>query len=182
MKRKQMRIQLLLLAIVLVSCAAFKEAPLKASDYPTTIVYNTGGVPSSNLTEEQLRKEVVVLGKQYEGMRYRSGGKVPSSGFDCSGFTGYLFSNFSINLSANSGTQIQDGKQKKLKDVEPGDLVFFARSEGGRIFHVAMVVSNTEEGITVIHSTNSNGIIQTNINKDEYWSSKIAGARDVISR
>ncbi len=184
MREKQMRIQILLMAIVLVSCAAFKEAPLRASDYPAGITYSAGGGPatSSSLTEEQIRREVVVLGKQYEGMKYRSGGKEPSTGFDCSGFTGYLFRNFDIDLSANSGTQIQDGKHKNLKDVEPGDLIFFSRSDGGRIFHVAMVVSNNEEGITVIHSTNSNGIIKTNISKDEYWFPKIAGARDVISR
>lgn len=184
MKRNQMKLQILLLTIVLVSCAAFKEAPLRASDGPFEITYTNGGGPAtaSSLTEDQIRREVVILGKQYEGMKYHSGGKVPSTGFDCSGFTGYLFSNFNIDLSANSGSQINDGKSKSIKEVEPGDLIFFARSEGGRIFHVAMVVSNTEEGITVIHSTNSNGIILTNINKDAYWSSKIAGARDVISR
>jgi cell wall-associated NlpC family hydrolase len=183
MKQTKMRIQFLLLTIVLVSCAAFKEAPLRASDHPSSEYHIVGGGPaSSNLTEEQIRKEVVNLGEQYQGLAYRSGGKEPNTGFDCSGFTGYLFRNFDINLSANSGSQIEDGKPKKLQDVEPGDLIFFSRSDGGRIFHVAMVVSKSDDGITVIHSTNSNGIIKTNINKDEYWSSKIAGARDVISK
>ena len=183
MRVKNIKLQILLLAIVLVSCSAFREAPLKALDYPARATEITGGGPSGSgtLTEEQIRQEVVSLGKQFEGMRYRSGGKEPATGFDCSGFTGFLFRNFDINLSASSGTQILDGKAKRIKEVEPGDLIFYSRTDGGRIFHVAMVISNTDDGITVIHSTNSNGIILTNIMKDEYWFPKIAGARDVIS-
>lgn len=184
MRVNKIKLQILLLAIIFVSCTAFREAPVKVYDLPERVSHTVGGGPggSGTLTEEQIRQEVVSLAKQFEGMRYRSGGKDPSTGFDCSGFTGYLFKNFDINLSASSSTQIQDGNSKRIKELEPGDLVFFSRTDGGRIFHVAMVISNTEEGITVIHSTNSNGIIRTNIMKDEYWFPKIAGARDVISQ
>ena len=113
-------------------------------------------------------------------MGYSSGGKSPSSAFACSGFTSYLLSNFDINVSSSSHSQIFNGKYKPLKDVEPGDLVFFARSPKGRIFHVAMVKENTEEGIIVIHSTCSNGVIESNISTDGYWAPKIVEARDVI--
>lgn len=185
MNQIKIKLQVFCLAIIFMSCAAFKEANLISATTaaPKAEINIKGGSPTSNtLTEAQIRKEVIDFGKQFEGLRYRSGGKEPTTGFDCSGFTGYLMSNFDISLSESSSTQIQDGKNKELKNVQPGDLVFFARSENSRIFHVAMVIDNTDEGITVIHSTCSNGVIETNISKDPYWSSKSIWARDVISQ
>lgn len=184
MNQIKIRLQVFCLAIIFMSCAAFKEANfISATTAPKSEISVKGGSPTGNaLTESQIRKEVIDFGKQFEGLRYRSGGKEPSTGFDCSGFTGYLLSNFDISLSESSSTQIQDGKNKELKNVQPGDLVFFARSENSRIFHVAMVIENSDEGIRVIHSTCSNGVIETNISKDPYWSSKSIWARDVISQ
>jgi cell wall-associated NlpC family hydrolase len=58
-------------------------------------------------------------------------------------------------------------------------LIFFGKN--GKVSHVAMVVSNTYEGISVVHSTTSKGVMVQNITKSTYWKPKILFARDVIS-
>jgi peptidoglycan endopeptidase LytE len=171
---------LLLLCVVFLLCSAFKEVEVFSG--PTTNKVDKLTSPVREiLTEEEIRTELISLGSKYLGRNYHSGGKSPNTGFDCSGFTGYLLGNFDIYVSSSSHSQIFDGKHKPLSKVEPGDLVFFSRTPKGRIFHVAMVKENTEDGIIVIHSTCSNGVIETNISKDEYWAPKIVEARDVVT-
>ena len=145
----------------------------------------TGGVrnpsrASGEDAEYSFRQEVIGYAQKLLGTKYRAGGKDPR-GFDCSGFTGYVMKNFDVKLSASSRYQAQEGRKVDLKDVKPGDLIFFKRSPRGEIFHVAMVVNNSKAGIEVIHST-SRGVVIDNISKSAYWEPKIYSARDVLSR
>lgn len=139
--------------------------------------------PTTTTTKEdattRLRKDVTQHSKQYVGTRYKYAGKAPKTGFDCSGFTSYVYSQFDVDLSSSSSTQATQGSKVSIEDVKAGDLVFFGRK--GKITHVAMVVSNTKEGISVIHSTSSKGVIIQNISTSKYWKPKIMFARDVIS-
>ena len=65
--------------------------------------------------------------------------------------------------------------------MQPGDLVFFRRSSRENIFHVALVVKNDRDGIQVIHSTSSRGVVLDNITKSTYWAPKLSEARNVLS-
>jgi hypothetical protein len=127
----------------------------------------------------RLRENVTAHSKEYVGIRYRYAGRSPSTGFDCSGFTSYIYSQYGVKLSASSDEQSKQGIAISLAYVKAGDLVFFGRNDN--INHVAMVVSNTAEGITVIHSTSSSGVAIQNISKSKYWKPKILFARDVVS-
>lgn len=129
--------------------------------------------------EMQLREDMAGHSRVYIGSRYRRGGKTPKTGVDCSGFTAYVYGVFNLDLSAGSSDQARRGKAVPLSKVQQGDLVFFGYR--GRITHVAMVVKNEEDGISVIHSTSSKGVIIQNISKSKYWKPKILFARDVIS-
>ena len=169
----------MLLSILFLVCSAFRGASLHGAHLSVDGLKNKKP-RTETLTNEELRTEIVNYCAKYLGLTYHSGGKSPS-GFDCSGFTSYVLGNFDISVSSSSSSQIFDGKYKSLSQVEPGDLVFFSRTPKGRVFHVAMVKESTSEGIIVIHSTCSNGVIETNISKDEYWAPKIVEARDVIS-
>lgn len=124
-----------------------------------------------------LRSDVVDYAKRFLGLSYRYAGR-DASGFDCSGFTHYVMKNFDIGISACSRTQSTQGKKVVLKDAKPGDLVFFRRSSRSRISHVAMVVSNDQRGIFIIHST-SRGVVVDNLMQSKYWRPKIFMARDV---
>ena len=129
--------------------------------------------------EDQLREDIVHFAEQYVGLHYKYAGRTPETGFDCSGFTCYVMSNFNISLSPSSRDQANQGNKIKVDDTKPGDLIFFARSNGGRIFHVAMVHSNNEEGIKIIHSTNR-GVVVDDLMRNSYWAPKIAYARRVV--
>ena len=133
---------------------------------------------ASDAESLQFRTEVVGYAQNFLGLRYRSAGRSPKTGFDCSGFTRFVLDEFGINVSSSSTLQSTQGVKKSLKDVLPGDLVFFGSP--GRIQHVAMVVENTRDGIICVHSTCSRGIIVENISTSKYWKPKILFARDVI--
>lgn len=125
------------------------------------------------------RKQVVREVQELLGIPYRYGGK-DKRGFDCAGLTQYVFKSIKVPLPPTAELQSRKGKEIKLNQVVPGDLVYFKRSKLGRVFHVSLVVSHDSDGIKVIHST-STGVTLDNISKSKYWSSKVIGARDVLS-
>ncbi len=124
-----------------------------------------------------IRKNVEQYAKKQLGAKYKYGGKTPK-GFDCSGFTGYVFKAFDIRLSASSRLQARDGRSVNLKWAKKGDLLFFGNS--GKINHVALILDNNREGIEVIHSTSSRGVVVENVSKSPYWKRRIMFARNVI--
>jgi cell wall-associated NlpC family hydrolase len=73
----------------------------------------------------------------YLGSPYRWGGSSPS-GFDCSGFTMYVYSQVGISLPHSSSAQYGSGTHVSRSELQPGDLVFF----GSPIHHVGMYVGN----------------------------------------
>lgn len=137
---------------------------------------------AANLTAEErqdIREHIVGVAKRYMGTRYVWGGKTPR-GFDCSGFTRYVMKQFEIGLSGSSRYQARQGKPIDLKEAKTGDLVFFSRNgKGGRVTHVALVVSNGSDGLHVIHAT-SRGIVVDNIEESSYWMPKLLYARNII--
>lgn len=129
--------------------------------------------------EQDLRQWVAGYGESFGGIKYRYGGKT-SKGFDCSGFTKYVFNTYGIQISGHSGTQATEGDIIPLSEAKRGDLIFFGNR--GRVSHVGIICSNTEEGIVAVHSSLSKGIMTQNVSKSSYWRPKILFARDVISR
>jgi cell wall-associated NlpC family hydrolase len=59
------------------------------------------------------------------GVPYAYGGTSPASGFDCSGFTRYVYEHFGLELPHYSGAQYLLGRDVARGDLVPGDLVFF---------------------------------------------------------
>ncbi len=126
-----------------------------------------------------MREYITGYAQNFLGIPYRHAGTKPNTGFDCSGFTSFILSEFEVKVSQCSASQSTQGLRISLDDVLPGDLVFFGRR--GHIQHVAMVVERTMEGIFCVHSTCSRGIIVENISTSAYWKPKILFARDVIT-
>jgi cell wall-associated NlpC family hydrolase len=134
---------------------------------------------SEDVERMQLRNDITGYAQNFVGIPYRHAGVSPRTGFDCSGFTSYIFQEFNLRVSSSSCTQSKQGDRISLDEVLPGDLVFFGRK--GRIQHVAMVVEKTAEGIICVHSTSSRGIVVENISTSKYWKPKILFARDVVT-
>ena len=118
---------------------------------PSSDRTSTTTLPASK--EMALREDIVAYAEKYKGSKYRSGGKSPKTGFDCSGFTSYVLDYFDIGISPSSQAQAKQGVARSVDKVKPGDLIFFRRPQEERIFHVALVVSNNKKSLKVIHST-----------------------------
>ena len=71
-------------------------------------------------------------GRKYFGIMYRGGGNHPSTGFDCSGYTQYVFGQLGIDLPRTTGGQ--RSVATPVSNPQPGDLVFW----GSPAYHVAI--------------------------------------------
>ena len=79
---------------------------------------------------------VLGIAAQYEGIMYSYGGTSPETGFDCSGYTQYVFRQVGINLPRTAEEQRQF--VTPVSDPQPGDLVFF----GSPAYHMGIYAGN----------------------------------------
>jgi cell wall-associated NlpC family hydrolase len=68
---------------------------------------------------------VVSFARRFLGVPYSYGGSSPRSGFDCSGFTRFVYGHFGIALPHFSGGQFAMGRRVARAGLKPGDLLFF---------------------------------------------------------
>ena len=159
--------------IGMTSCSVFSQA------------INSGPIAEANTKKIEkeilFRNDIIEEAEEYLGTRYRSAGKSPG-GFDCSGFVYYIMKAHEISMNSSAATQEKQGARISKKEAKPGDLVFFRRSPGGRVFHVAMVYENDKKGIMLIHSTSGRGVVIDKLEESDYWNSKIMTFRSVVGR
>jgi peptidoglycan DL-endopeptidase CwlO len=109
---------------------------------------------------------VLRIANDYVGVPYVWGGNTPR-GFDCSGFTKYVFAKTGITLPRTSREQVRagDAVAPDFRALRPGDLMLFAEP-GEAISHVAIYVGNGR----IIHSSGSNGGVgYTDLNNGGDW-------------
>lgn len=171
------RIAFLLLIVSAIYGACSAPRTVRSSTRPTSSKRPTVTKPSA---EVRLRQQIITEATKHKGVPYKYAGKSPK-GFDCSGFTYYVFGKQDIQLNASSGAQSKQGKEVPIKKAKQGDLLFFGR-EGrqGRIQHVGIVYQNNAEGLLMIHSSSKRGIVIDNVSTSKYWKPKLLFARRVI--
>lgn len=125
-----------------------------------------------NISELDTRGQVVEIAKKYIGVPYVWAGNTPE-GFDCSGFTGYVMKEVGKSVPRISADQYADSRRIKRKNVKPGDLVFF--SNGSKVSHVGIVISNGTEPLRMIHASTSKGVIITDVDNSNYWEQRVHG-------
>ncbi|OLN29903.1 hypothetical protein DVDV_0900 [Desulfovibrio sp. DV] len=108
------------------------------------------------------------------GTRYRSGGCDPNTGFDCSGFTTWVFNRYGVNLPRSSREQYQVGKEVAKNSLRKGDLVFFRSKRG--INHVGIYLENGK----FIHSATYGKNVTISHLEEDYWRTHYAGGRRVF--
>lgn len=118
---------------------------------------------------DQKSDAIIKYAKQFMGVPYVWGGMSPS-GFDCSGFINYVFRGFGFSLTRTSYGLAELGTTVSLKDLQPGDLMFFkARNLNSRqVGHVALVVDTTDGIIQFIHAART-GIRMDTFNNHSYY-------------
>lgn len=126
-----------------------------------------------------LARQMGDFAANYLGARYRWGATGPKT-FDCSGFTSHVFKNFGLPLNRTSRAQYAQGDKVDIKDVKPGDLLFFSgRKVSRRVGHVGMVVSvdPLTGSVEMIHASSSQGIARQKFPDNGYFSRRFLGAR-----
>ncbi|WP_459477510.1 C40 family peptidase [Clostridium saccharoperbutylacetonicum] len=97
---------------------------------------------------------IIAYASNFLGTPYLWGGTSPSTGFDCSGFTQYVYAHFGISLGRTTYDQINDGYGVSREALQPGDLVFFGKN--GDPTHMGIYVGNG----TYIHAPRTGDVIK----------------------
>ena len=127
-------------------------------------------------TSKTTGAEVVEYAKKYLGYKYVSGGASPEAGFDCSGFTTYVYKHFGISLARTSSAQNKNGIAVEKSDLQPGDLVIFNNDANTSIGHVGIYIG---EG-NFIHASNPSDGVKITTLTTGYYQKRYVGARRVI--
>lgn len=108
------------------------------------------------------------------GIKYRYGGTT-TKGFDCSGFTSYVFNKVGIKLLRSSREQATMGIKVDRDDLRPGDLVFF-NTFGKRISHVGIYLGDGK----FVHSSSKRGVRISSMS-EKYYVKRYVTSRRVLS-
>lgn len=141
-------------------------------------------VPSYAEAPEDPKKvnvtELLDFARQYIGTKYRSAGKKPG-GFDCSGFTSYVFGEFGIKLNSSSASQYTQGTEVERSQIRPGDLVFFTgrNAASKKVGHVGIITEVQDDGETFwfIHAAVAKGVTIDRFPDDYYYVKRLMGFR-----
>lgn len=124
-----------------------------------------------------LGAEIAAAAQQYMGTRYVYGG-ASASGFDCSGFTMYVFGLYGYSLPHSATSQWNNsGSYVARADLQPGDLVLFcdpSRSNGKACSHVGIYIGDGN----FVHASSSGGV-KINSLSDNYYNGYYVGAKRV---
>lgn len=107
------------------------------------------------------------------GTRYSRGG-TGRRGFDCSGFTRYVFGKYGVNLPHSSAAQSQVGTPVSRGELQPGDLVFFHTYRRG-VSHVGIYTGNNQ----FVHASTYRGGVRVDSLDHSYYAGRYMGARRV---
>lgn len=108
----------------------------------------TNKTTTTTTTNTSAADKIIATAKKYLGVKYKYGGSSPS-GFDCSGFTQYVFKQCGYSISRTSKAQSSNGTAVKKSDLKKGDLVFFSNSSTSGVGHVGIYIG----GGQFIHSS-----------------------------
>lgn len=109
------------------------------------------------------------------GAPYKNGGTDPR-GFDCSGFTQYVFAKYGVSLPREVKDQFKTGTPVDRQALEPGDLIFFTTTEPGAS-HVGIAVGGDE----FVHAPSTSGVVRVERFSSSYWAPRFIGGRRVLS-
>jgi cell wall-associated NlpC family hydrolase len=160
----------LALSVLTAACASSGATP---RPFPTpdrsTVAPSAGGETTPLASETPL----ISTALSFRGVPYRNGGSDPN-GFDCSGFTQYVFAQHGVALPRETREQFQVGEKIKLKDIQTGDLVFFHTVASGAS-HVGIALNDDE----FVHAPSTAGVVRVEHLSSAYWSRRFIAAKRV---
>ncbi|SHH29116.1 NlpC/P60 family protein [Chryseobacterium oranimense] len=173
---------LMMASVITVSCGSSKNVASKKKTTSKTVAKAENLRKLDSKFDGNVSRSVSDILKdaeKYLGTPYKFGGN-SSSGFDCSGFTVKVFEENDFSLPRRSADQADAGKKIDIKDVKPGDLLFFATAGGSRVSHVGIVHDIGADGeVKFIHASTSKGVIISSLN-EKYWNKAYLHAQRVL--
>ncbi len=112
-----------------------------------------GATVNTSSSTDNLRQDIIDFAAQFLGTPYVYGGSTPS-GFDCSGFTSYVYKNMGISIARTSSDQRSTTTNISMDELLPGDLVFFGSNNV--VSHVGIYVGNGN----FIHSPHTGSVVK----------------------
>lgn len=133
-------------------------------------------VDAAALAEAGKGQEIADFALQFVGYPYVYGGSSPK-GFDCSGFTSYVYSQFGYSINRTASNQLDNGYAVSMSELQPGDLVMFNNgSSSKRATHVGLYIGNGE----FVHASTSRvGVIVSGMD-EAYYTTGFVGARRIV--
>jgi len=120
---------------------------------------------------------LIATAKSFLGTPYVWGGSSPADGgFDCSGFTQYVFGKVGYQLNRVTVDQAKQGTAVAYNNMKPGDLVFSAINGDGVINHVGIYLGEGK----MIHSPRTGDVVKITDITTSYWTSRFVTARRII--
>ena len=160
---------------VSVTVAQKSTQPETAVQAPKTSNENSKPVKVAATPKQQVSRSasssLVDNALSLQGVPYVFGGS-STNGFDCSGYTQYVFNGSGSSLPRSSYDQFKSGSTVTRENLQPGDLVFFTTYAKGPS-HVGIYIG----GGSFIHASNS-GVRTTSLS-DSYYDGRYVGARRV---
>ena len=150
--------------------AAEAARQLESSPSVSSSSISSAGGPTTTAVPGSRYGGVVGIAMQYLGVPYAWGGASPS-GFDCSGFVMYVFSQVGVSLPHNAAAQYGYGVPVSSDQLQPGDLVFF---DG--LGHVGIYIG----GGQFVHSPHSGDVVKISSLGDSWYASTYVGARRIL--
>ncbi|BAO76150.1 C40 family peptidase [Winogradskyella sp. PG-2] len=165
-------IPILVLLIIVSSCKS-KKAYSSKKRQTQTVKVNTKAKPSKEA------QSIVKYAKTFDGTRYKYGG-TSKRGMDCSGLIYTSFNKHNINVPRTTADLKSAGSWIDIKEVNVGDLVFFATKKNSRkVNHVGIVTNIGTGNVEFIHASSSRGVMVSSL-AERYWYYAFVQARRIL--
>lgn len=175
------------LAFVALLSACAGHVAQKPVAYQPTLLPEPSPAQVTELMDEKpyelpvLADSILDRGFQLVGTRYSTGGTSTKTGFDCSGFVGYLFrEEAGIQLPRSTREMINlNAPLISRSDLQPGDIVFFNDRGRGRVSHAGIYIGDDQ----FIHSSSHrSGGVRVDSLDDRYWRASFMEAKRVLAQ
>lgn len=170
LRRLVLRLALCLIALVLTLPAEASKRKNRNSNDSIAVADTTVNPYNDSLLYAARHIDSIInFGRRFIGTPYRYGGSTPG-GFDCSGFTMFIFGKYGHILPHKGSSQYLATVPVRTENATRGDLIYFeGRSHNRQVGHVGVITEKLPDGsFNFLHSSTSRGVIIDNTKQDYY--------------